>query len=125
MNQLSRAWLRAVLAAKNAALTFRVHFCLAAMWMLLVIPTWYLWRTSLFWIAFISLYANFVSHWGAGQAALAQLVAGRAEIVAGEARTEAVRVAELLATQSLREFHCAAEQMTRIEKAVTGDAPPG
>jgi hypothetical protein len=116
---IHRLWVRCVRVALDAAVTYKVHAGLALMWLLLIVPTWYFWRTSLFWVAFISLYANFVSHWGAGQAALAQLVAGRAEDVAGEARSEAVRVAELLQVQSIREFRCAADQMNRIEQAVT------
>lgn len=78
---------------ENASTMYRTHLMLAVTWMLMTFPTWYLWRTSLFWVAFISLYANFVSHWGAAQAA-------RAEIVAGRAEKEAKRVAALVAAQA-------------------------
>lgn len=95
----------------NAEVTYRLHASLAVIWLLMTIPTWYLWRTNLFWIAFISLYANFVSHWGAYQAVLAQLVAG-------EAATEAKRVTDLMVTQELLADHARDEILRRIEKSV-------
>jgi hypothetical protein len=101
------AWMQAL--AMNANVTYKVHAVSAVIWLLLVIPTWYLWRNSLFWIAFISLYANFVSHWGAYQAALAQLVAGRAE-VAAKAAVEIVRLDAMQDTAMLK----------HIEKTVVG-----
>jgi hypothetical protein len=117
-NPMRYVWGRISGAANDATVTYRVHACLAGMWIALVIPTWYLWRTSLFWVAFISLYANFVSHWGAWQAVRAEIVAGRAEEVAGGAREKAVEVAAALEVQSMKEFRCAAEQMKRIEDGV-------
>lgn len=38
-------------------------------WALLAVPTVLWWRNSLFWVAFMSLYANIASHWAAYQAA--------------------------------------------------------
>lgn len=45
------------------------HKWATVVWALLVIPTVTLWRDSIVWIAFMSLYANVVGHWGAYQAA--------------------------------------------------------
>jgi hypothetical protein len=66
----------------SPTITYRLHAYGAVTWMILVIPSWYLWRNSIFWVIFISLYANFVSHWGAWQAVRAELVAARAEMAA-------------------------------------------
>jgi hypothetical protein len=41
-------------------------------WALLAIPTILWWRQSILWVALMSLYANFVSHWAAYQAARAE-----------------------------------------------------
>lgn len=38
-------------------------------WALLAVPTVLWWRESIFWVAFMSLYANLASHWAAYQAA--------------------------------------------------------
>jgi len=46
-----------------------LHLVLAIVWAALVVPTLLFWRSSLLWIAFMSLYANFVGHWSAYQAA--------------------------------------------------------
>lgn len=46
----------------------RLHLVLTVIWGLLVVPTVFLWRESLLWIALISVYANVVGHWGAYQA---------------------------------------------------------
>lgn len=53
----------------------RVHLILASVWALLVIPTLVWWRESIFWVAFMSLYANFVGHFSAWQAAKAEEMA--------------------------------------------------
>jgi hypothetical protein len=92
---------------ENAPAMYKTHIMLAGMWLLLTFPTWYLWRYSLFWVAFISLYANFVSHWGAAQAA-------RAEIVAGRAETESQRVAAAVAKadQNVQTMH--SQQLARM-----------
>jgi hypothetical protein len=111
---IRRLWFRIVVVAMNPIVTHRLHAALAVFWLLMVIPSWYLWRTSIFWITLISLYAIFVSHWGAYQAALAQLVAGRAEM-------ETRRVAELVRKQAVEDDRDQAEVLQRIEKAVTHD----
>lgn len=50
----------------NAA---RLHKYLTIGWGLLAVPTVLWWRDSIFWVAFMSLYANIASHWAAYQAA--------------------------------------------------------
>lgn len=47
----------------------RLHAVMTVAWALLVIPTLAWWRESILWVAFMSLYANVVGHWGAYQAA--------------------------------------------------------
>jgi hypothetical protein len=93
----------------NPDFTYRMHAALAVAWLLMVIPSWFLWRTSIFWITLISLYAIFVSHWGAAQSARAELVAGRAEQAAKQA-VEVVRVDAMQDTVMLK----------HIEKTVAG-----
>lgn len=48
------------------------HRGLAGLWALLLIPTLTLWTDSVLWVAVMSLYANFVGHWSAAQAAEAE-----------------------------------------------------
>jgi hypothetical protein len=50
----------------------RLHFVLTVVWTLLIIPTVLWWRESIFWIAFMSIYAIIVSHAGAFKAARAE-----------------------------------------------------
>jgi hypothetical protein len=50
----------------------RVHMTLAIVWAALAFPTVTVWRDSIWWIGLISIYANFVSHWGAFEAARAK-----------------------------------------------------
>jgi hypothetical protein len=45
------------------------HKWATVVWAALVFPTVTSWRESIVWIAFMSLYANVVGHWGAYQAA--------------------------------------------------------
>lgn len=52
---------------KNKMLIF--HGFMMFVWALLVIPTLLWWRESILWVAFMSLYANFVGHFAAFQAA--------------------------------------------------------
>lgn len=49
-----------------------LHRTLAFAWTLTIIPTLIWWRESVLWVAFMSLYANIVGHWGAMQAAKAE-----------------------------------------------------
>lgn len=55
----------------------RFHLILAALWAVLLVPTILWWPNSVLWIAAISLYANFVGHWSAYQAARSERVNGR------------------------------------------------
>jgi hypothetical protein len=105
-------WGRIQAVSMNAAIMYRVHYLLAFVWLLLMVPTTTTWRESVLWVGLISCYANFISHWGTGAAYGAQVVAGRAEqaaIDAGETvRQGAVKDTEMLAN---------------IEKTVTHENP--
>jgi hypothetical protein len=57
----------------------RLHLYLTLVWALLALPTILWWRESVFWVALMSLYANFVGHWSAYQAAKAEERAKKAE----------------------------------------------
>lgn len=59
--------------------TPRFHLSMAYIWMLLIIPTLIWWKSSILWVASMSLYANFIGHWSAYQAARAERTADRAE----------------------------------------------
>ena len=48
-------------------------------WALLVIPTLLFWKSSILWVAAMSLYANFIGHWSAYQAARAERTAAVAQ----------------------------------------------
>jgi hypothetical protein len=50
----------------------RIHFVLLVVWCLLVIPTLLLWRDSIAWITFMSIYAIIASHWAAWEASKAK-----------------------------------------------------
>jgi hypothetical protein len=50
----------------------RVHFVCMIAWALLAIPTILIWRDSILWVAFMSLYANFVGHFSGWDAARAE-----------------------------------------------------
>lgn len=47
----------------------RFHVAMAGVWSLAAIPTLLWWRESILWVAFMSLYANFVGHLSAWAAA--------------------------------------------------------
>jgi hypothetical protein len=49
-----------------------LHYCLAGVWALLVIPTLLFWKNSVLWVAAMSLYANFVGHLSAAKASRAE-----------------------------------------------------
>jgi hypothetical protein len=57
------------LSPKRAAV---LHYCLAGVWALLVIPTLLFWKNSVLWVAAMSLYANFVGHLSAAKASRAE-----------------------------------------------------
>jgi hypothetical protein len=50
----------------------RFHLAMMAVWAVALIPTLLVWKDSILWVAFMSLYANFVGHYGAYQAARAE-----------------------------------------------------
>lgn len=47
----------------------RYHASMMALWVLLVVPTLLVWKESILWVAFMSLYANFVGHFASYDAA--------------------------------------------------------
>lgn len=47
----------------------RIHLVLMVVWAGLLIPSLVLWRTSVPWLVFMSLYANFVGHFSSWQGA--------------------------------------------------------
>jgi hypothetical protein len=57
----------------------RFHFAMMIVWGLLAIPTVLLWKQSILWVAFMSLYANFVGHFSGWDAARAEEKAGEAD----------------------------------------------
>jgi hypothetical protein len=48
------------------------HLFMMAVWASLAIPTLIWWKESILWVAFMSLYANIASHWGAYQGSRAE-----------------------------------------------------
>jgi hypothetical protein len=50
----------------------RFHFVAMIIWALLAIPTVLIWRESILWVAFMSLYANFVGHFSGWDGARAE-----------------------------------------------------
>lgn len=48
------------------------HMLMVAVWSVLVIPAWLWWRDSVFFVIFVSLYANAATHFSAWQAARAE-----------------------------------------------------
>lgn len=57
------------LSPQRAALA---HYCLAGVWVLLLIPTLVWWKNSVLWVAAMSLYANFAAHLSAAKASRAE-----------------------------------------------------
>ena len=57
----------------------RFHFAMMNVWALLVIPTVIWWKESILWVAFMSLYANFVGHFSGWDAARAEVSAADSE----------------------------------------------
>lgn len=66
---MRRQLLKFVRRTNNSAL---VHGTMAGTWVLLLIPTLLWWKESILWVATMSLYANFVGHLSALEAALAK-----------------------------------------------------
>ena len=57
------------MTARRAAV---LHYCMAGLWALLLIPTLLWWKNSVLWVATMSLYANGASHLSAAKASRAQ-----------------------------------------------------
>jgi hypothetical protein len=49
-----------------------LHLVMMGVWAALVVPTILLWPNSVLWVAFMSLYANFVGHFSAWQGSRAE-----------------------------------------------------
>lgn len=50
----------------------RFHFMAMQVWITLAFPTVLFWKESILWVAFMSLYANFVGHFSGWDAARAE-----------------------------------------------------
>jgi hypothetical protein len=50
----------------------RFHFCMMIVWAILLIPTLLWWKESILWILIVSLYANWIGHFSAMDAARAE-----------------------------------------------------
>lgn len=50
----------------------RFHLAMMVLWATFVIPTLLWWRESILWVAFMSLYANWVGHFSGWDAARAE-----------------------------------------------------
>jgi hypothetical protein len=50
----------------------KIHLTAAGIWLSLGIPTVFWWKESVLWVAIMSLWANFVGHLGAYDAARAE-----------------------------------------------------
>jgi hypothetical protein len=50
----------------------KFHFVMMNVWLVLIVPTLLLWKDSIVWVAFMSLYANFVGHFSGWDAARAE-----------------------------------------------------
>jgi len=59
-----------------------VHGTLALVWFVIAVPAVLLWRHSVPFLVYVSVYANFVGHWSSYQAAKAE---GRIEEVVADA----------------------------------------
>ena len=57
---------------RSAKAQSRLHLVLAGVWAMALIPTLIWWKSSILWVAGMSLYANFIGHWSAYQAARAE-----------------------------------------------------
>lgn len=53
----------------------RFHLFMTVAWALMTVPTLLWWRESILWVAFMSLYANFIGHFSAWDAARAEVQA--------------------------------------------------
>lgn len=51
------------------------HMFATAVWLVLTIPTLLWWRETILWVALMSVWANVASHFGAWQAARAEVAA--------------------------------------------------
>jgi hypothetical protein len=57
---------------RKAKLLSLMHYGAACLWLLLSIPTVLIWKNSILWIAFMSIYAIVIAHLSAAQASRAE-----------------------------------------------------
>jgi hypothetical protein len=50
----------------------RFHLIMSCAWAVMLVPTLLWWKSSILWVAAMSLYANFIGHWSALQGARAE-----------------------------------------------------
>jgi hypothetical protein len=82
----------------------RYHGWAAVFWFVMILPSWFWFRDSLFWVIFISLYANLATEWGAWQAVRAERQARQATqeaALAAVKATEAAAIADERRTQTM------------------------
>jgi hypothetical protein len=56
----------------DALCSRQFHLVATVVWFTMAIPTLTIWRESIPWLAFMSLYANVVGHWSSYQASRAE-----------------------------------------------------
>ncbi len=57
----------------SARTLVKFHLAMMGVWGLLAIPTILIWKDSILWVAFMSLYANFVGHFSGWDGARAEM----------------------------------------------------
>ena len=64
-----------------------LHLFLTFFWLAALVPAYFFLRENIFWIIFISHYANSATHWGAWQSARAEVAVGVSTETTGAAKT--------------------------------------
>jgi hypothetical protein len=89
---LRRIWRRIETCLSSPRLYLLFHGWAAVFWTIMIVPSWLWFRNSLFFVIFISLYANIATEFGAWQAVRAEIQALKATIEASEAAMHAERL---------------------------------
>ena len=75
----------------STARRFRAfHLCATGFWLSMVVPTVLWWHDSILWVAFMSIWANVATHWGAWQASRAEVASIETERADVHAETAVV-----------------------------------
>ena len=61
-----------VMGLMNPARFAKFHLFMMGLWAAALLPTLIWWKESILWVAFMSLYANFATHWSSYQGARAE-----------------------------------------------------